>query len=530
MFSVRPYGGVGQIGANSTLFTLGNKKILIDAGALFPLEEGLGVNVLVPKYEDLKQLDGIIITHGHEDHIGGLAVLLRKFPSVSVYTSKFTAKMLRKKNIEKRNIINVSDTSIISFGHWKFSPFYVDHSIPETFAAVLTNDHESSCIFFVPDFKINTAMGSKSHFSFEQIKKLSAKFKNKFLFVDSTNILSDQLKTPSEHELIQPLKKLFSQSEGKIIATFFPSNVERLKLFFDLAIEYKLPVSLLGRSMKTFADLALETGYIENTPTIAETILPHQRSLILISGCQGDFNGSLRGIILDENSKLKLTHKDLFIYSAKIIPGNHKKVGLIFNKIALSKTSLYHSDNYMTHVSGHAGRDDVKLLIQSFTPQAIIPIHTESYFIPAFKQWLQSEFPKIKTVNFSNGDTLTVRTEGSEGSNRFELRGGTEKWQFDIVHDNGQVMDKHELRERRKLAESGIVSLAILQKKGKPTYQFSFFGLPFAIQDHADFDAYIFSVLSTTKAPKDEKFMAKKVKEYFIDRYSFKPNVGVMIF
>ncbi|MEK6624443.1 MAG: hypothetical protein AABY86_05725, partial [Bdellovibrionota bacterium] len=94
----------------------------------------------------------------------------------------------------------------------------------------------------------------------------------------------------------------------------------------------------------------------------------------------------------------------------------------------------------------------------------------------------------------------------------------------------GQVMDKHELRERRKLAESGIVSLAILQKKGKPTYQFSFFGLPFAIQDHADFDAYIFSVLSTTKAPKDEKFMAKKVKEYFIDRYSFKPNVGVMIF
>ncbi|OFZ14306.1 MAG: hypothetical protein A2X86_05510 [Bdellovibrionales bacterium GWA2_49_15] len=524
MYSVRPFGGVGQIGANSTLFTLGDKNILIDAGALFPLEEGLGVNILVPKYEDLKRLDGIIITHGHEDHIGGLEVLLSKFPAVSIYTSNFTAKMLRKKNIEKRNIIIVNESSIISFGHWKFSPFYLDHSIPETFAAVLMNDHENTCILFVTDFKINTIEGSKSNFSFVQLEKLSGRYKSKTLFADSTNILSEQLKTPSEFELIEPLRKLFSQSEGKIIATFFPSNVERLKIFMDLAIEYKLPVSLLGRAMKFFADLALETGYIKDIPKLSEAILPHQRSLILVSGCQGDFNGTLRGIILDESSKMKLTSKDTFIYSAKIIPGNDKKVGLIFNKIVQSGATLYHSENYFTHVSGHAGREDIRLLIDHFSPQAVIPIHTESHFLPAFKRWQQSEFPQIQHVQISNGDILLVEGE------RYEVQACQEKWQFNIVHDNGMVMDKHELRERRKLAESGIVSLSILQKKGLPAFKFTFFGLPFAIQDHADFDAYIFSVLANSKAPKDEKFMERKVKEYFIDKYSFKPNVTVMIF
>ncbi|MBI2521520.1 MAG: ribonuclease J [Bdellovibrio sp.] len=523
MFSVHPYGGVGQIGANSTLFTLANKKILIDAGALFPLEEGLGVNILVPKYEDLKQLDGIVITHGHEDHIGGLEVLLRKFPAVSIYTSNFTAKMLRKKNIEKHNITVVNESSIVSFGHWKFSPFYVDHSIPETFAAVLSNEHENCCIFFVPDFKINVAKGSNSAFSFERIRILAAKFKNKILFADSTNILSLQLKTPSEYELIAPLRKLFSQSEGRIIATFFPSNVERLKTFLDLAIENKLPVSLLGRSMKFFADLALETGHIRNIPKIADIILPHQRSLILASGCQGDFKGTLRGIILDDSTKLKLDSKDIFIYSAKVIPGNDKKVGLIFNKIIHSQASLYHSDNYTTHVSGHAGREDLNLLISNFCPQKIIPIHTESHFLPAFREWQKKEFPQVQHIEFSNGDTLVI------DGDKYELKDSHENWQFNIIHDNGNLMDKHELRERRKLAENGVVSLAFLQKKGKPTYQFTFLGLPFAIEDRADFDAYIYSVLSNTKSPKDQKFIEKKVKEYFMEKYSFRPNVAVMI-
>ncbi len=523
MFSVHPYGGVGQIGANSTLFTLGDKKVLVDAGALFPLEEGLGVNILVPKYEDLEELDAIIITHGHEDHIGGIEVVQRKFPDATIYTSNFTAKMLRKKNIGKLAISIVNEKSLIHFGKWKFSPFYVDHSIPETFAATFWNEHEDQFIFFAPDFKINTGAGISSQFSFDRLKKMAGPFKHRMLFVDSTNILSEQLKTPAEQEVVEPLRKLFKESEGRIFATFFPSNVERLKTFLDLALEQGLMVSMIGRSMRFFLDLALETGYLKTMPRVSDVILPHKRSLILISGCQGDFNGSLRGAILDGQSKCKLKEKDIFIYSAKVIPGNEKKVALIFNKIVASNVALYNSDNYFTHVSGHAGRDDLKLLIQNLCPQVIVPIHTESHFLPAFRKWHESEFPEIEHVQFANGETLVV------GSDGLEIERGEGVWEFNIVHDNGQIMDKDNLRDRRKLAESGIVSLAIQEKKNHPNYKFNFFGLPFHVEDQADFDAYIFSVVSSFKMPRDAKLIEKKVKEYFVSKYSFKPNVSVVL-
>lgn len=470
-------GGVQEIGSNMTLIRTKSEDIIIDCGLLFPYEECFDIRYLIPDFSliNQQQLSSIVITHGHEDHIGGLPHLVERFPEINIYASQFTYHLIQKKfeqlNI-KKHIEIYHEKSILKFQDIQIIPCLVNHSIPETFGLVIHDYSYEWGVLYISDFKVDLGSTHETPIELDKMIHILKKCKSTAYFLDSTNILNNG-KTPSEDGLKQDLSSLISSTSGRVFVTLFASNIHRMKAIIDLAQKNHRKIVLMGRSIRNYLDAAYKAQLVDFDPE--DFLTPDQISndrddvLVLISGCQGDFMAALRRFSFGEDAHLKPKKKDLVIFSSKIIPGNEKKIYRIYNKLTESGVRIATASDYLIHSSGHPGKEDIKNLLQNFKPDFYFPIHGESYFLKAHQEFIKQEYPEVRVNMITNYHEVIFRNKDIKIKQ-------LEKKDTLLIHGKGLEILRSDISKRRKMATTGSVFISYCESLNQ--IQVSFLGVP----------------------------------------------------
>lgn len=535
ILKIKPVGGVGQIGSNMTLIEYENHKVLIDAGILFPYEDFFDIDYLIPDLSSISELDTLVITHGHEDHIGAVYNIIQKFPNIKIHAPRFAAALIRKKLEFNKLAYPISiyqDNDILKFNDLEIHPIHVNHSIPDTKGLFIKHDKLSLGVFFISDFKIDFKTKYEAPFDFPKLKKLSQNLKKKILMVDSTNITSSTLETPSEFDLIPSFEKIISEANNRIFITLFSSNVHRVKTIIDMAEKYQFKVVPYGRSMISYLKTAIEEKIIPDPDKIIQmsdaTKNDQENVIVLLSGCQGDFLGTFRRVSMNEDSQFKIRATDTFVLSSKPIPGNEKKISFLMNKIAEFGAKVISPQDLPIHVSGHPGRIDLLKIYQEYAPTDIIPIHGETYFIREHVDYIKSVYPQAIPHYVQNHDELHI----DEHLN-IKFHAGEKKDPV-IYHGKHIVLEREKISERRKLACNGSIFLSLKTNpmNGKiSNYNFTFLGIPSLITpDETHFKNFFSNELNRFDYKDPEKSKEElriALRRYFDSKIGYKPTTIV---
>lgn len=481
-FNIIPIGGVEEIGSNMTLIRTPDEDILIDCGMLFPYEECFDINYLIPDFSllDPERLTSIIITHGHEDHIGGLGHLLKAFPDITVYVTKFTLHLIQKKLEEHKITMKYelyNETSELPFKNIDVFPIHVNHSIPETCGLIVRSKDKIWGALYISDFKVDLFSKHEKPIDLARIKDKLSECVQTAYFIDSTNILNDG-KTTSENDLHTDLKELMERPNDRVYITLFASNVHRMNAIAKMGKAAGRKIVIMGRSLKTYMEAAHETGHSDLTPE--EFFLPDQvkgqtgKMLIFLSGCQGDFLSALRRFSYGEDGTFKPTPADLVVFSSKVIPGNEKKIYRIYNKLTEFGAEIITASDHLIHASGHPGKEDLHILLKNFTPNFYFPIHGESYFLKKHHEFIQTAYPKISTHLIYNYNEVVL----GEGVIKIEELEAKEPR---LIHGKALEIEKTQISQRRKMATQGAVFISYHRTMGH--MEISTVGLPLIAQE-----------------------------------------------
>jgi ribonuclease J len=466
-----PLGGLAQIGGNSMLVESATASFIIDYGILFPRDDLFDINYLIPNITELEKMpDFLVVTHGHEDHIGAIPHLLEKFPNLSIIAPPFAAELIRRKcdyyprPLEFSLQENIRETLII--GDFKIDYVKVNHSIPDTYGIHIAQESSKSSCFFISDFKIDETGYFEAPFEFENLKRLSKGYENKLLLADSTNILSSNLHTPSEQDLINDLDKIMMRENSRIILTTFSSNISRISTAINSARKHGRKVIFYGRSILKYAEVAHQCGFIDDisdVKDIDDADTEKGRCLVIVSGCQADFKSTFRRIAYNQDSRINLRRDDLVVLSSKTIPGNEKNVSMALNEIARQGAEIITASDMNIHASGHAGKDDIIKLFNEYGPTHHIPIHGETFFLKRHGQMIKDQFSsKVKVIeNFTTVNYPSFK-EFTQFQNAEPI----------LIHAKGLPISRDAIRERRKVASQGLVVIALQNDKGKSIINF----------------------------------------------------------
>src|SRR6266850_3396727 len=381
-----PLGGVGEFGMNTMALSWGDTTIVIDAGVMFPDPDQLGVDLIIPDLSWLEQKRGqvkaLVLTHGHEDHIGGVPHLV---PHVSgpVYGTAFTLALVQPK-LEEHGIDagdrlkTVRPRDVVTVGPFRIEFIRVTHSMPDCVALAI--ETPIGTIVHTGDFKIDQTPIDGQHFDLHRFAELGAKGVLA-LFADSTNIDRRGF-TGSELEVIEAFEEIFTSSTGRIIVAAFASSIYRMQILVDLAAQFDRKVAFLGRGMIQNSEIAQRLGYLR-IPTgvqIRDSDVnshPAQDVLCLATGSQGEPMAALSRIAIDDHRFVKLGPDDTVVLSARSIPGNEKAIGRVINHIARRGADVIHEGIKHVHVSGHGSEEELKLMLTLVKPRTFVPVHGE---------------------------------------------------------------------------------------------------------------------------------------------------------
>ena len=455
-------GGLSEIGKNITVFEYGDDIVIVDAGLAFPDEDMLGIDLVIPDFTYLvnnaHKIRGLLITHGHEDHIGAVSYLLSSI-DIPVYGTPLSLGIIEGKLDENPppfspRVYTVEAGDVINLGVFKAEFIHVNHSIPDAAAICLKTPIGN--VFHSGDFKLDVSPIDGKMMDLTRIGEIG-KEGVKLLLCESTNAQRAGF-TPSERTVGGSLDRIFMQSEGKrlIIATF-SSNVHRVQQIINSSAKYGRKVAVLGRSMTNVLGAAVELGYIDLPDDVLIDISdvkkysPGQITLIT-TGSQGEPMSALYRIAFSEHDKIKLSSNDIVVLSSSAIPGNEKFVGKIVNALIRNGVKVVNDSVEEVHVSGHACREEIKLLIALLKPQYFMPIHGEYQHLYANKEI--AEYMGIPSQNIFISEIGRVieidkRTAGFSGS----VASGKVLIDGSGVGDIGSVV----LRDRKHLAEDGLV-------------------------------------------------------------------------
>ncbi|EQC42929.1 hypothetical protein M899_0083 [Bacteriovorax sp. BSW11_IV] len=521
--TLTPIGGVGQIGSNSTLIKYKNEVILIDCGILFPYEDFFDINYLIPDLSKVEETPNkLIITHGHEDHIGAIVHFILQYPEVEVHAPLFAKKLIERKLGHKKmskKIHLYNRDGYIECDGLNVLPIQVNHSIPDTYGMLLNIDETS--IFFVSDFKIDQKAKFEPNFDFEKLKK-NSEGKFKILLADSTNIKSKNLHTPSEEDIFPELEEIIKNANGRIFITSFASNVFRIRNFILLAEKYGKRLVPHGRSMINYIATATECEHIHETKVLRELdqIDPNDPKLIvLLSGCQGDFKGAFRRVAKGEDSNFKVKETDTFVISSKAIPGSEKKISLLINSLYELGAKVINNDEAHIHVSGHPGKEDLRILYDQFSPDVAIPIHGETEFLYQHAKWIDDNYPKTTSHVIKNFDSVQI-----EGT-KVTLVPTDSSPEPILIHGQDLPIEKSAISERRKMACNGVIFISINKEslsKRKISIECNFMGLPLLCLDHKEVLLdYLHNFLATRKV----KLLEQTSEDLRVETRRFMNNI-----
>jgi ribonuclease J len=429
-FEVIPLGGMGEIGKNMTAIRYENEIIVIDGGLAFPNTWQLGIDLIIPKIDYLiehaSKIKAFVITHGHEDHIGGLPYILPRLPRIPLYGAKLTLGLLREKfsefgispqDLDLREI--GSDDQLKIGNHFVIDLFLMTHSIPDNSGMVIRTP--VGTIVHTGDFKLDQEPidGQLSHL--DKIAKAGADGVL-LLISDSTNAERPG-RTPSETEISAGLAEVIAAAKGRIFVTTFASHVHRIQSIVKIAEKHERRVVMEGRSMLKYAEISQELGYLKFKDSLIGTEqlgdLPPSKTLFLCTGSQGQPMSVLSRLAAGNHARLMIKPGDTVILSSNPIPGNEEAVNLVINKLYELGALVYYPPTYRVHASGHGSQEELKEMLGLVQPKFFLPAHGEPrHQINHARLAEAMAKPPKKSIIASNGDVVRVTANDIKISGR----------------------------------------------------------------------------------------------------------------
>ncbi len=543
-----PLGGVGEIGMNLALYGFGRKHerkwLMVDCGVSFAAEEHLpGVDLILPDIsfieEDRQDLLGIVLTHGHEDHIGAVPDLWPRLEA-PVYATPFTAGLLSAKLMENRGVADIPITVVEPGGRVNLGPFGVElvrmaHSVPEPSALALHTD--LGTVLHTADWKIDPDPVAGPAMDVARLKALGAAGL-RTVICDSTNAMREGT-SPSEADVGRGLSQAIAEARARIVVTCFASNVARIRSVALAALENDRQVVVVGRAMHRVIGVARDLGYLDGIPEFlsddAYGYLPRDKAVLLCTGSQGEPRAALTRIARERHPTIELSPGDRVLYSARVIPGNDREVGAVLNALIKRGIEVITDQDRLIHVSGHPRRGELSEFYSWVRPQSVIPVHGEAAHLNAHAELVRDLGVDDICVGY-NGDVIRLAPGPLDKVD--DVPSGR-------LFKDGRIIEHEEsptVRARRSLAFAGMITVSLAtDDRGDLAAdpELSMMGLPARTADGTRFDELILDAVedAVDALPRARRRDASRLKETVrravrstVDaEWGKKPNCDVLV-
>jgi ribonuclease J len=458
-----PLGGLGEVGKNMTVYEAEGAIVVVDAGLAFPRDEHLGVDLVLPDFSYLREREpmvrAVVLTHGHEDHVGSLPYLMREVRVPLVLATRLTLALVKSKldehgllrSAELRELMPGDDP--VQVGPFRIELVRMAHSIPDA-AAVVLETPGGRCVH-TGDYKLDHTPVDGQRTDVGRLAEIGSRGVD-LLLGDSTNAERAGV-TESERVVGEAFRQIFPRREGRILVSSFASNVHRMQQAADVAVDCGRKVAFVGRSMRKNANIARTLGYMDvpedlilRPHELAE--LPRGEQLILCTGSQGEPMSAMTRIAYNDHPAVRVEAGDTVVISAKPIPGNELRVHDAINRLAKMGAEVLHEDNAPVHVSGHGRAEELRTIIGLLRPKSVMPMHGEFRMLAAHAQLArEGGVPEDRIVLAENGSVVELRDGVAQIVDEVEAG-------ITFVDGLG-VGDVHDvaLRDRRRLAEDGVL-------------------------------------------------------------------------
>ncbi|PYS90633.1 MAG: ribonuclease J [Acidobacteria bacterium] len=463
MIEIIPLGGIGEFGMNCMAVRYGDEMIVVDAGMGFPEESAYGVDVSVPDFDFLEEyrddLTAIVLTHGHEDHLGALPYILKKF-NVPVYCSHFTAGLAESK-LEEHNLLDrvllhrVEPRETAEIGVFQVEFIRASHSLVDCFSLAITTP--LGTIIHTGDYKVDETPVIGEPIDLRTLRRYGQEGVLALLS-DSTNATVPG-RTPSERAVIPAFEEIFAEAEGRIIVAAFASSIHRLQIVFDVAQQFGRKVCVLGRSMVKNVEIANRLGYLdvhENEMVSLQEArqLGDDEIVYLVTGSQGEGRAALAQMATQTYKGLSIGDGDTVVLSARIIPGNERAISRLIGDIYKRGGKIIDEKRRLIHVSGHASQEDIRIMTEAVRPRFVVPVHGEYRMLYRHKEFLKIHMgiADEQIILIENGDVLELDGERASVIDQREVG------RVFIDETGFEEIDRETVRERRQLACDGVVT------------------------------------------------------------------------
>lgn len=466
VLEIIPLGGIGEFGMNCMALRYGDEMLILDAGMGFPEETAYGVDVSIPNFGFLDEykdhITAIVLTHGHEDHLGALPYLLKKF-NVPVYCSHFTAGLAESK-LEEHDLLGdvllhrVEPRDVVDIGVFQVEFIRVSHSLVDCFSLGIRTP--VGTIIHTGDYKVDETpvigepIDLRSFRRYGQDGVLA-------LLSDSTNATVPG-RTPSERAVIPAFEEIFSEAKGRIIVAAFASSIHRLQIVLDVAQQFDRHVCVLGRSMQKNVDVAERLGYLDIPDGLLVSLndaklMSDEEIVFLVTGSQGEARAALSQMATQSYKGLMVEEGDTVVLSARIIPGNERLISRMIGFIYKRGANIIEEKRRLVHVSGHASQEDIRIMTEAVRPKFVVPIHGEYRMLFRHKEFVKNHlgYAEENIVLIENGDVLELDGERAAVIDKREI-GRT------FIDESGfKEINSETVRERKQLAYEGTVTVVV---------------------------------------------------------------------
>jgi len=522
-----PLGGLGEIGRNMMVVELNDDIIIIDAGILFPSSDMPGVDFIISDIsyllENQHRVQAILLTHGHEDHIGALPYVLSEL-NVPVYASRLTLSLIGVKLrehglLQRSNLHVIEPNTLLNIGSFDVEFFRVCHSIPDSMGIAIHTPF--GAIVHTGDFKIDHTPIDKHKMDFATLSRLAADGVL-VLLADSTYAEVDGY-TPSESTIQSPIDLKIAQAPGRIIVATFASLISRMQIVLDSAYKHDRKVAVVGRSMSNNLKMAIKMGYLNAEPNILISLkeakkLPASKIILLATGTQGEPTSALVRMSRNEHKDVKIVSEDTVILSSSPIPGNESLVAKTIDDLYRLGARVFSSRNADVHVHGHASREELKLLLNVVQPKFYIPVHGEYRHLVANTELAQLVGIKPQnTLVLENGYVVEIDSQKADITDYIPLE------QVFISGQKSWRNSDFQLNQRNRISKSGIVVMGI-----------TFTGSPISLSNDPTIVSYGFPELNeiqdlSEKTSQLVHFALENDSDSVLDWYNIRENITRLV-